>query len=215
MIPSVVEKAERFILNHLDSASTMLVAMGIIGTITSSIAQRIGIRANPNIPQDKKEFLINQEKKDCMLNVGLTWLTGTGSKKLVHTLTNKGYLLNESVRSAADKIALYNGMSHKELAKIGFYKVKGDLPAISICQPQYKSLKRNFLRCQEGLSVIAAVGAAILTTNLIVPILRNKLATPPKPKQKISTLTEYVSQKPAQKFMATYQPTYSNSNLRI
>ena len=215
MINPVIEKTERFILNHLDSASTMLVIMGIIGTVTSSIAQQIGIKANKKIPEDKKEFLINQEKKDCMLSAGLTWLTGNGSKKLVHFLTNKGYLLNDSVRSAADNIAISNGMTHRQLAKTGFYKVRGSLPKVNICQPQFEDLKRNFLRCQEGLSVIAAVGAAVLTTNLIVPVLRNKLAAPPKPKEEIPSFSDYIVRKPAQKLMLTYTPTYQNSNMRV
>ena len=207
----VVERAERFILNHVDSASTMLVFMGIIGTITSSIAQQIGIRVNPNIPDDKKSFLINQEEKDCMLSAGLTWLTGTGSKKLVMKLTDNGFLLNDKIRTVADNIAWKHGMTHRELAKSGFYKVKGDLPNLNICMPQFKNLKRDFRRCQEGLSVIAAVGAAILTTNLIVPILRNKLARPAKPKQD-TTLSNYLINRPANKLIQTYKPTYSNSN---
>ena len=179
-MPPFLEKAERFVLNHLDSASTMLVIMGIVGTVTSSIAQQIGIRANKNIPKETKDFLINQEKNDCILSAGLTWLTGNYSKKLVHTLTEKGYFLNDRVRSVTDEIARQNGMTHKQLAQSGFFKIaqnkleESNLPPLSICKKQYKSLKRNFERCQEGLSIIAAIGAAILTTNVIVPILRNK-----------------------------------------
>lgn len=210
-----VERAERFILNHLDSASTMLVIMGIIGTVTSSIAQQIGIKANKNLSPETKSFLINQEENDCMLSAGLTWLTGTGSKKLVMKLTDKGYLLNDKVRSVADNIALNHGMTHRQLAKTGFYKVTGDLPKLNICLPEFKQLKKDFRRCQEGLSVVAAVGAAILTTNLIVPILRNKLARPIKKQEQPATLTNYVTQKPATKLMLTYQPTYSNPNMKI
>lgn len=211
-----IKIAESFILNHLDSASTMLVVMGIIGTITSSIAQQIGIKANKNLSEETKSFLINQEENDCMLSAGLTWLTGTGSKKLVMKLTEKGYLLNNKVRNAADVVAIKNGMTHRQLAKSGFYKVEGIRPELNICLDELKPLKRDFRRCQEGLAVVAAVGAAILTTNLIVPILRNKLARPIKQKEQPTSLSNYVTQKPATKLMMTYQPTYStNTNMKI
>ncbi len=208
-----VEKTERFIINHLDSASTMLVLMGIVATVTSSIAQQIGIKANKNIPKETKEYLVNQEKNDCILSAGLTWLTGTGSKKLVMKLTDMGYLLNNKIRTEADAIALKHGMTHRQLAKTGFYKVEGLKPELNICQ--FDNLKRNFRRCQEGLSVIAAVGAAIITTNVIVPILRNKLAKPPKKNNNDVNLANYVTQKPANKLMMSYQPTFSKSDLRI
>ncbi len=213
MIP-FIEKAERYILNHFDSASTMLVFMGIIGTITSSFAQQLAIKNNKKLSDETKSFLINQEENDCILSAGLTWLTGTGSKKIIHHLTSNGYLLNDKVRSASDEVASTLGMTHRELAKSGFYKnIKGQFNIFNK-ELDFRPIRTDFLRCQEGLSVIAAIGAAILTTNLIVPILRNKFARPRKPKTETATLTNYVIQKPSAK-LQTYNHLYSNSNMRV
>ncbi|MBR6163996.1 hypothetical protein IKQ26_08950 [bacterium] len=213
MNPSTVDKIEKFILNHVDSASTMLVLMGIIGTITSSVAQQIGIKANKNIPEDKKAFLINQERNDCMLSAGLTWLTGTSSKQIVKFFTNRGYLLNDNVRKVSDAIASMNGMTHKELAKTGFFNPAKTGNSLNISQ--YKGLMRRMERCREGISIIATIGAAILTTNLLVPILRNKLSKPALKSDETPKLSvKMASNLNSNKFVSAY-PTYYSSSMKI
>ena len=206
-----VDKLELYIINHLDSASTMLIFMGIIGTITSSIAQQIRIKSNPKLPKDTKTFLINQERNDCMLNAGLTWLTGTSSKQIVKYLTNKGYLLNDSVRQGSDAVGALYQLSHKQLSKSGFFKAaKEGAQELNIIQ--FPGLKRRFDRCQEGLSIIATIGAAILTTNLLVPILRNKLSKPAPKSDSVPKLSVQLAQNmTSNKFSVTYPSVFSNS----
>lgn len=205
-----IDKCEKFLLNHLQSASTILVIMGVIGTITSSIAQQIWIKSNKKLPEDTKKFLINQEKNDCMFNAGLTFLTGTGSKKLVQFLTNKGYLLNDNVRKISDAVALMNNMTPKQLAKSGFFDA-ANKSGSKLNISQYKGLLKRFERCQEGLSVIATIGAAILTTNLIVPILRNKRSKPAeKPQSELPKLSvKFADNLSSNKLMPVYP--YANS----
>ncbi len=206
-----IDKCEMALLNHLDSASTMFIIMGIIGTITSSIAQQIWIKSNDKLPEDTKAFLINQERYDCLASAALTGLTGTLAKKSVQTLTNHGYLLNDSVRKVSDAVAAMNGVSHKQLAKSGFFNAaKANGTNLNIAS--YKGLLRRFERCREGLSVIATITASIITTNLLVPILRNKLSKPVKKSSENSPRlsVQMASTLDSNKFMMNTNNVYRN-----
>ena len=94
-----------------------------------------------------------------------------------------------SNRFNKDAVALMNGMTPKQLAKSGFFDAANKSGA-KVNISQYRGLLKRFERCQEGLSVIATIGAAILTTNLIVPILRNKRSKPAeKPQSELPKLS--------------------------
>ena len=165
-------------------ASKMLIYTGVAGWALSSLAQMGAILFNSKIPNEQKSFLLPQELADAAVNIGSFFLITLSAKKLAQKLFSTGKLAPKSVRTFLDKNKeLYT----KKIGKLDFdldevRKVSKDFPT-----EQYWAYK-NF-----G-TTLATVGAGVVASNVVTPILRNKMASNAQ-----------------KKYINTYNPTKVNN----
>ena len=152
-------------------ASKMLIYTGVAGWALSSLAQMGAILFNSKIPNEQKSFLLPQELADAAVNIGSFFLITLSAKKLAQKLFSTGKLAPKSVRTFLDK--------NKELYS---KKIGNILPT-----EQYWAYK-NF-----G-TTLATVGAGVVASNVVTPILRNKMASNAQ-----------------KKYINTYNPTKVNN----
>lgn len=139
----------------------------VVGFILSSVAQTTALIFNEKIPTKEKKFLVPQEIADGIINATLFWVIASKAVNF-----GKSLILTKKVLP------------------------KSLVPFMKNYQPQGKDiaiLKENFLKhlssqtnsenikladnTIEGMGVVTGIAGAILTNNILTPILRNKLAS--------------------------------------
>lgn len=152
--------------NFKDDPSKMLIVTGAIGWAVSSLAQIGAILFNPKISDKEKSFLVPQEMSDAIVNIA-SFLVITNSVKIFASkLFSTGKVVPKSVREFLNKNkALYE----KKIGKIDFN--------LDDVLPKNTDLYNTYdLHKSLGTSA-ATVGAGILATNIVTPLLRNKMAS--------------------------------------
>ena len=148
-------------------ASNMLIWTGVAGWTLSSMAQIAGVVFNPKISNEQKSFLIPQEFADAVVNIGSFFLVTQVAKKTVSKLFSTGKFAPKSVRNYLNK--------HKDLydKKIG----KLDFDLDEVLKQDRLFPKNEYWTCKNFGTTIATVGAGILSSNVITPVLRNEMAS--------------------------------------
>lgn len=153
--------------NFRKDASKMIIATGVAGWTLSSLAQISAIVFNPKISNDKKSFLVPQEFADAAANIGSFFLITLMVKKLTSKLFSTGKLAPKSLRKCFKKYPdIFEGKIGKLDFKVDDYIKKID----NFPKDEYYAYK-NF-----G-TTIATVGAGIVSSNIVTPILRNEMAS--------------------------------------
>ncbi len=147
--------------------SKMLIVTGVIGWAASSIAQIGSIYMNDKISDEKKSFLIPQEFADACVNIGAFFLITLLAKKTVAKLFSTGKFAPESVRKYLEK--------NKDLYadKIG----KLDFNLGDVLEKDKNAPLRSYNACKNIGTTIATVGAGVVSSNIVTPILRNSMAS--------------------------------------
>lgn len=144
--------------------SKMLIVTGLVGWALSSLAQIYSIVSNDKIPTKEKHFLIRQEFYDAVVNMTSFLVLTQSSKMLVNKLFKSGKWSVKSVREFLQK---------NPSSQIGKYET--DLAEL------FKSNKEFPLEAFEKstslATTVATVGASIVSSNLITPVLRNVIAS--------------------------------------
>ena len=153
--------------NFRKDASKMLIFTGVAGWSLSSLAQICGILFNPEIPNEQKVYLIPQELADAAVNIGSFFLVTQMAKKTVSKLFSTGKFAPKEVRKFLDKNKDLYG---KKIGKLDFdldevLKKTADFP------------KDSYYTCKNFGTTVATVGAGILSSNIITPIVRNNMAS--------------------------------------
>ena len=153
--------------NFRKDASKMLIWTGVAGWSLSSLAQITGVLFNPKISNEQKSFLIPQELADAAVNIGSFFLITQVAKRSVSKLFSTGKFAPTSVRNYLKK--------HKDLygKKVG--KLDFDLDEV-LKQDRFFP-KNEYWTCKNFGTSIATVGAGILSSNIITPIVRNEMAS--------------------------------------
>ncbi len=151
---------------HKD-ASKMLIWTGVAGWGLSSLAQICGIAFNKKIPKEQKSFLIPQEIADACVNVGSFFLITQSVKSLVAKLFKTGKFAPESVRNYLQK--------NKNLFgdKIG----KLDFSLDKVLKNHKDFPEDSYYACKNFYTSLATVGAGVLSSNIVTPIIRNYSAS--------------------------------------
>lgn len=146
--------------------SKMLIATGVAGWALSSLAQIMAILVNPKIKDEQKLFLLPQEISDAIVNIGSFFVITQFTKKTVAKLFTTGKFAPKNVREFLDK--------NKDLYGDKVGKLDFDLGKTL----QYESpvLKKSYHNVKNLGTTIATVGAGIIASNIVTPILRNKMA---------------------------------------
>jgi len=195
-------------------ASKMLVFTGVAGWALSSAAQIFALMVNPKISKDKKSFLIPQEMADAVVNIGAFFLFTRVAQRMVGKLFSTGKIAPKEVRAYLEK--------HKDLFKDKVGKVDFDLDEVlKTCKDNFP--KKEYYSTKNFGTAIATVGAGVISSSVITPLLRNHAASKIQKNYRFvnsaikpvdTTETESQQQKPT--FKASYQQhTFSSGNMRI
>ena len=194
--------------NFRKDASKMLIFTGVAGWSLSSLAPICGIFFNPEIPNEQQVYLIPQELSDAVVNIGSFFLGTQMAKKTVSKLFSTGKFAPQEVRKFLDKNKDLYG---KKIGKLDF-----DLDEVLKKTPDFP--KDSYYTCKNFGTTVATVGAGILSSNIITPILRNNMAS--SMQKKYIDEKKALEKQPVKKnntFKAnTYSSIYPTSgNLRI
>lgn len=190
--------------NFRKDASKMLIFTGVAGWSLSSLAQICGILFNPEIPNEQKVYLIPQELADAAVNIGSFFLVTQMAKKTVSKLFSTGKFAPKEVRKFLDKNKDLYG---KKIGKLDFdldevLKKTADFP------------KDSYYTCKNFGTTVATVGAGILSSNIITPIVRNNMAS--SMQKKYIDEKKALEKQPIKKNTSFKSNPYSYSgNLRI
>ena len=190
--------------NFRKDASKMLIFTGVAGWSLSSLAQICGILFNPEIPNEQKVYLIPQEIADAAVNIGSFFLVTQMAKKTVSKLFSTGKFAPKEVRKFLDKNKDLYG---KKIGKLDFdldevLKKTADFP------------KDSYYTCKNFGTTVATVGAGILSSNIITPIVRNNMAS--SMQKKYIDEKKALEKQPVKKNTSFKSNPYSYSgNLRI
>ena len=153
--------------NFKKDASKMLIWTGVAGWSLSSFAQICGILFNPEIPKEQKGFLVPQECGDALVNIGSFFLITQLAKKSALNLFKTGKFAPKTVREFLEKNKKIYG------DKIG--KIDFDLG--KVLEKDAPDLVKNFNAYKDFGTTVATVGAGVVSSNIITPIIRNKMAS--------------------------------------
>lgn len=147
--------------------SKMLIITGVAGWALSSLAQIMAVVVNPKIKDEQKMFLIPQEFSDAVVNIGSFFLITQMTKKTVAKLFSTGKFTTKKVRTFLNE--------HKDIYgdKVG----KLDFDMEKALQYESEALRKSHANVKNLGTTIATVSAGILASNVITPLLRNKLAS--------------------------------------
>lgn len=150
-----------------DDPSKMLIRTGVAGWTLSSVAQIGAVLVNPKIPNEQKSFLVPQEFADAATNIGLFFLFTLSAKNFVSKLFSTGKFAPKSVRKYLNE--------HKDLygEKIG----KLDFNLDDVLEKNKDFPRDEYRACKSLGTTFATVGAGILASNIITPIIRNEMAS--------------------------------------
>ena len=153
--------------NFRKDASKMLIWTGVAGWSLSSLAQISAVLLNPKISNEQKSFLVPQELADAVVNIGSFFLITQVAKKSMSKLFSTGKFAPKSVRKYLDK--------HKDLygKKVG----KLDFDLDEVLKQDKLFPKDAYWTCKNFATTVATVGAGIISSNIVTPIVRNEMAS--------------------------------------
>lgn len=147
--------------------SKMFIITGVAGWTLSSLAQIMTVAVNPKIKDEQKMFLIPQEFSDAVVNIGSFFLISQLTKKTVAKLFSTGKFTTKKVRTFLNE--------HKDIYGDKVGKIDFDLD--SALKYESEALRKSHANIKNLGTTIATVSAGILASNIITPILRNKMAS--------------------------------------
>ena len=157
-----------YIAKHFkDDPANMLIITGIVGWSISSLAQISAIVLNSKLSKEQKSFLIPQEFADAAVNIGSFFAITRFSKSLISKMFQTGKIAPKKVRNYLNENKNIYG------DKIG----KLDFNLDDILRSDSKFPKAEYEACKNLYTTATTVGAGILATNIVTPIVRNKMAS--------------------------------------
>lgn len=156
----------KFCEQGVTDRATFIKNITVVGFVLSSIAQTTAIIFNEKIPTKEKKFLVPQEIADGMINATLFWIIASKAVNF-----GKSLILTKKIlpKSLAPFMKNYQPQGRD------IYTLKENFMKYLSSQTNSENLKLadNVI---EGMGVVTGIAGAILTNNILTPILRNKLA---------------------------------------
>lgn len=149
------------------NTATMLVVTGTIGWGLSSAAQVGAVLFNSKIPTEQKCFLVPQELADAVVNIGAFFLITQAAKKMMSKLASTGKIAPSKVREFLNK--------NKDIYGDKVGKLSLDLDEVLKKDPKFP--KESYYSYKNYATTIGTVGASILSSNIVTPIVRNSMAS--------------------------------------
>lgn len=212
---NLFEKSKSFLFKHYsEDLSKMLLWTGTIAWITSAAGQIFGIATNKKISKKEKKFLIPQESLDAAINITSFFLVTRQIQNFSKKLVSKGHIITPKIKEFCIengiKFVKEKGGDSLNIGKAVLDKVKQYTSVLDINKDNKAVTKLNLSNNQQkliqdeigklndfydqqyapfegGLGVIGSLTGAVLSSNIITPILRNPIAAA---KQKTSLAQE-------------------------
>lgn len=165
-------------------ASKMLIWTGVAGWTLSSLAQIGAIWFNSKIPNEQKSFLVPQEMADAAVNIGSFFLITQASKKMVSKLFSTGKFAPKAVKEYLER---NKDLYAKKIGKLDF-----DLDEV-LKSDKINFPKDEYYACKNFGTTLATVGAGVVSSNIVTPIIRNNMAT----KMQKNYITKQQNDRPA------------------
>lgn len=190
-----------FLENFLDAiahqstfnTANILILLSAGGWLASSVAQVIGIYRNKNYTKEEKSFMIPQELADAFVNIGAFLLVTKSLKSLTSKMVETGKLAPKSIQNFLGNKGLLS-----ERGKFDF-----NVTTVDGFQKHINTYN-TFKTVAEST---AAIVGGVLSSNIITPILRNKIGA--KRKDSMMKKLGYVEQPTEQ---VVQQPVHTGEN---
>ena len=167
MSNSLMQKGLEWVYNKFkkDTAG-MLVVTGTLGWGLSSLAQIGAVMFNSKLSKEQKSFLIPQEFLDAIINITSFFMITQVAKKGISKLASTGKIAPESVRKFLN--------NNKQLYgdKVG----KLDFNLDTVLKQNSQFPKESYYAYKNYATTLGTVGASVLASNIVTPILRNTIA---------------------------------------
>lgn len=144
------------------NTANILIFLSAGAWLASSLAQVVGIYNNKNYTKKQKSFMIPQELADAAVNIGAFLLLTTSLKSLTTKMVETGKLTPKSIQRFLGEKGLLS-----ERGKFDF-----NLTGVEGFQ-KYRQTYNNFKTVAEST---AAIVGGVVSSNIVTPILRNKIA---------------------------------------
>lgn len=206
---SIFEKTKTFIADNFakDLGKTLLVT-GTLGWIFSACGQIFGIATNKKVSNEKKKFLIPQEIADACINIASFYIVTNSIQLATKKLASSGKFITPKTKEICEKYGikyikekggekinigksvlnkidnLRNALKTNEIEKISVTKQKAAEinKKITVLNDFYD---KDYAPFESGFKVAGNIVGAIVSTNIITPMLRNPIAAQ-KQKQSIA-----------------------------
>ena len=167
MNSSPFQKGLEWVYNKFKkNTATMLVVTGTIGWGLSSLAQIGAVMFNPKISKEQKSFLVPQEFLDAVVNIGSFFMVTQATKKIISKMASTGKIAPTKVREFLNKNKVYGD-------QVG--KLSLDLD--EVLKNESKFPKDSYYSYKNFATTVGTVGASILSSNIITPVIRNTMAS--------------------------------------
>ncbi len=153
--------------NFKKNTAKMLVVTGTIGWGLSSAAQGLAVLFNPKISKEQKGYLLPQEGADAIVNIALFLSFTRVAQKVFSKLASTGKFAPKQVREFLNK--------NKELYGDKVGKLSLDLD--EVLKTDNKFPKEAYYNYKNYITTVGTVGASILASNIVTPVVRNYTAS--------------------------------------
>lgn len=209
LLVSIFEKTKTFVANHFakDLGKTLLVT-GTLGWIFSACGQIFGIATNKKVSKEKKKFLIPQEMADACINIASFYIVTNSIQLATKRLASSGKFITpkikeicnhygikyikekggekinvgKSVLNKIDDLRTALKVNENEKIPVSPEKTKEINDTIDVLNKFYD---KEYAPFESGFKVAGNIVGAIVSSNIITPLLRNPIAAS-KQKQSIA-----------------------------
>lgn len=205
---------KNYMYEHFSTGlGNMLLLTGTLSWILSALGQLAGIAANDKISKEKKKFLYPQEIADAAINIFSFFIVTKATKDIGKYLVSSGRILTKKINSKCitesidiikdgkrvKGLDIGNALSTKAAeyeAALKLSKSEGyiiDSAKVTKFEEKIKDLKNFsddvYAPFAGGMEVIGSVVGAVVSSNIITPLLRNPIASA---KQKFDIVNEQI-----------------------
>lgn len=160
---------------YSDDPSKMLLHTGTVAWILSAGAQLYGIHKNDKLTKDQKKFLLPQEFLDAVINITAFYILTNNLQNLTKKLATTGKVIPSKIQKYCENNAIEIGDWKKsDIGKALTEKIS--TAKANIDTNELKGLKEEFDTFESGMKMVGNITGAVVSSNIITPLLRNPLA---------------------------------------
>ena len=164
LAPFIKQQFDKLASASVVNMGNIIVFTSVAGWLASSAAQIIGIANNKNYTNSEKKFMISQEAADACVNIGAYFLITKSLTALSSKLVSTAKLAPKEVISFMRRT---NNIDQRGDWRFDVSKAKGFTGEVENCYNNFKCFTDS----------AAAITGGIISSNIVTPILRNKIAS--------------------------------------